>query len=157
MYIRKTKRQYSGKTYTNYLLVESIYTSKGPRQKTICSLGDLSPRPAREWLKLAHKIEDALIGQEGLLQETDHEAKKIIDKVKKRLNKAEAATKGDDEVISVQIDKVETALHREAGPVHVGYQFWKRLGLNETLDNVGLSGRAQTLTCTMALNRLIFP
>jgi len=42
-------------------LVESVHTPKGPRQNTICSLGDLSPRPRREWLKLACKIEDALL------------------------------------------------------------------------------------------------
>ena len=41
MYIRTTKRQCKGKTYTNYLLVESLHTPKGPRQKVICSLGDL--------------------------------------------------------------------------------------------------------------------
>src|SRR6266849_192887 len=37
------------------------------RQKTICSLGDLSPRPCEEWLKLAHKLEHALAGQRDLL------------------------------------------------------------------------------------------
>ncbi len=46
MYVRQTTRRYKDKTYTNYLLVESIHTPKGPRQKVICSLGDLSPRPA---------------------------------------------------------------------------------------------------------------
>ena len=51
MYIRKSSRLYKGKTYTNYVLVESVLTPKGPRQKTICSLGDLSPRRREEWLK----------------------------------------------------------------------------------------------------------
>ena len=45
-------RSYKGGSYTNYLLVESIHTAKGPRQKTVCSLGDLGPRPRAEWLKL---------------------------------------------------------------------------------------------------------
>ena len=31
MYIRKSTRSHKGKTYTNYLLVESILTPKGPR------------------------------------------------------------------------------------------------------------------------------
>ena len=44
MFIRKTTRRYKDKTYTNYLLAESVRTEKGPRQKTICSLGDLSAR-----------------------------------------------------------------------------------------------------------------
>jgi len=60
MYIRKTTRKHKGKTYTNYLLVESVATPKGPRQKTVCSLGDLSPRPREEWLKIAHKMHAAL-------------------------------------------------------------------------------------------------
>ena len=67
MYIRVTTRRYKDKVYTNHLLVESVHTPKGPRQKVICSLGDLSPRPAAEWLRLAHKVEDALVGQTNLL------------------------------------------------------------------------------------------
>ena len=51
MYIRKSIRSYKGRTYTNYVLVESIHTPKGPRQKTICSLGDLGARSREEWLK----------------------------------------------------------------------------------------------------------
>ena len=45
MFIRQTRRSVQGRTYTNYLLVESVRTPKGPRQKVVCSLGDLSPRP----------------------------------------------------------------------------------------------------------------
>jgi hypothetical protein len=59
MYIRKSSRVHNGKTYTNHVLVESVMTPKGPRQKTICSLGDLGPRPREDWLKLARKMEDA--------------------------------------------------------------------------------------------------
>ena len=62
MYVRKTTRRYKGKIYTNYLLVESVHTPRGPRQKVVCSLGDLSPRTAEEWLRLVHKVEDALAG-----------------------------------------------------------------------------------------------
>jgi hypothetical protein len=156
MYIRKSIRKYGGKTYTNHLLVESVQTPKGPRQKTICSLGDLSPRPAKDWLKLAHKIEDALLGQESLIAEADTETKRIISKAKGG-KKNRQATKDTDDLIMVHVDKVETALHREAGPVHVGYQFWRRLGLDGILSKFGLNQRAQTLACAMTLNRLIFP
>ena len=84
MYIRKSSRTYNGKTYTNYVLVESVVTSKGPRQKTICSLGDLSPRPRQEWLKLARKIEDALVGQDDLLGRDDTEVAGIVARVRAR-------------------------------------------------------------------------
>src|SRR6059036_954454 len=66
MYIRKTTRIYKGKTYTNHLLVESIQTPDGPRQRTICSLGSLEPAPAEDWLALAHKLESCLQGQASL-------------------------------------------------------------------------------------------
>jgi len=157
MYIRKNIRRYRDKTYINHLLVESVHTPKGPRQKTICSLGDLSPRPAKEWLKLAHKIEDALLGQDELFYETDAETEEIIKKAKERQEKEKIDTKDADDLITVHVDNVDTALHREAGSAHVGYQFWKRLGLDEILRDVGLSKRAQILTCAMTLNRLIFP
>jgi hypothetical protein len=62
MYIRRSMRSYKGRTSTNYLLVESVQTPKGPRQKTICSLGDLKPRPRAEWLALARKLDDPLAG-----------------------------------------------------------------------------------------------
>src|SRR6516162_9225785 len=66
MYIRKTTRVYKGKTYTNHLLVESVQTPQGPRQRTICSLGSLEPAPAEHWRGLAHKLDSALQGQQAL-------------------------------------------------------------------------------------------
>jgi transposase len=156
MYIRKTINKQRGKTYKNYLLVESVSTPKGPRQKTVCSLGDLSPRPADQWLKLAHKIESALVGQCDLIEHTDKETRDIIKKVKETLAK-DTPEKDTDEVISLQVDKVETARHREGGSVHVGYQFWKKLGIDDILSKAGLSEKACILTCAMTLNRLIMP
>src|SRR6267143_6447217 len=60
MYIRKSTRTYKGKTYTNHLLVESVQTAEGPRQRTICSLGSREPAPVEDWLALAHKLQSAL-------------------------------------------------------------------------------------------------
>ena len=66
MFIRKTVKRYKDRTYTSYLLVESVSTPQGPRQRTICSLGDLSPGPRQKWLGLANRIEAALQGQVSL-------------------------------------------------------------------------------------------
>ena len=84
MYIRKSSRLYNGKTYTNHVLVESVVTPKGPRQKTICSLGDLGPRPREDWLKLARKIEDALVDQGDLLDADAGEVADIVGRVRAR-------------------------------------------------------------------------
>ena len=66
MYIRKTRKSHKGKTYTNYLLVESVSTPKGPRQRIICSLGSLAPAPSEQWLDLAHRLAASLQGQTSL-------------------------------------------------------------------------------------------
>src|SRR6202158_410469 len=84
MYIRKPTLTYKGKTYVNYVLVESVLTPKGPRQKVICSLGDLSPRPAEEWLRLARKVEDALVGQANLFSSPDPEVAQIVRQIRPR-------------------------------------------------------------------------
>src|SRR5438874_12400849 len=91
MYIRRSTRSYKGRTYTNYVLVESVSTAKGPRQNTICSLGDLSPRPREEWLKLARKIEHALRGQGDLLDAEDGEVADIVGQVRALRSKDERA------------------------------------------------------------------
>jgi len=60
-------------------------------------------------------------------------------------------------VVGVLTDKVSTERHRQAGPVHAGYQFWRRLGLEEILKAKKLSRRSRELICTMVLNRLVAP
>ena len=166
MYIRKSSRTYNGKTYTNYVLVESVVTPKGPRQKTICSLGDLSPRPREDWLKLARKIEDALVGQNHLLDRGDNEVAEIVARVRaRRTNETHAQAEPSASpprtqagaLIEVDPSRVTTEQHREAGPVHVGNQFWQRLGLDQILRDRGLSEATCRLACAMTLNRLIAP
>jgi len=166
MYIRKSSRTYNGKTYTNFVLVESVATPKGPRQKTICSLGDLGPRPREEWLKLARKIEGALVGQDDLLDRDDSEVAEIVARVQaRRTNQTHAQAEPSASaprirpgaLIEVDPSRVTTEQHREAGPVHVGYQFWQRLGLDQILRDCGLSEATCRLACAMTLNRLIAP
>jgi len=160
MYIRKASRVYKGKTYFHYLLVESVLTPKGPRQKVICSLGDLSPRPKSEWLALAHKLQSALCGQEDLFPSATATSAfdPLLAKVKSSAAVHLLETADDHEALfPVQLDGVRCEQSREAGPVHVGYQFWQRLGLEEILQKAGLSEGARRLTLAMTLNRLIHP
>lgn len=161
MYIKKTRRERKGKTYTNHLLVEAVHTPKGPRQKVFCSLGDLRPRPREEWLKLAHKVEDALVGQGTLLEGEDEEVRKIVRRVRRRQQQRTETTQSksreDKEIVSVCIDGVRTERHRDAGAVHVGHQMWQRLGIGEILAGVGLREPTRKRTEVMVLNRLIEP
>ena len=153
MYIRKTTKTHKGQVYTNYLLVESVHTPKGPRQRTICSLGSLAPGPAEQWLALAHKIEAGLQGQLSL-EPADTQIDAVIKKARKgRKFRAD----GSNQILEVDTDRVTIEEAREAGPVHVGHQMWRELRLDEILSAAGLSDRACTLSEVMTLNRLIFP
>jgi transposase len=154
MYIRKSVSKQKGKTYTNYLLVESVQTPKGPRQHVVCSLGNLAPAPREEWLALAHKLEVALRGQLAL-GASQAEIEKIVAQVRKTRKRTYFTDPGS--IIEVDSDQVDTELAREAGPAHVGHQIWRQLKLDDILHHAELSERARIVTEAMTLNRLIYP
>jgi transposase len=155
MYIRKSTRKHKGKTYTNYLLVESIHTPKGPRQRTICSLGNLAPAPVEQWRELAHRLESALRGQLPL-EPPNERFETLLETARRgRRKKLESAPSGS--MVTVNTDQVGIEEARTAGAVHVGHQIWKRLELDTILKQAGLSTSACMLSEVMTLNRLIAP
>jgi transposase len=157
VYIRKTTKSYKGKTYDNYLLVESVSTPKGPRQKIFCSLGSLAPAPRQEWLALAHRMEAGLAGQQSLSEsDATVETAKVNGRRGGKPPSAASRARSDAQVM-VDAERVSIEEAREAGAVHVGHQMWQQLGLNEILGSAGLSQRACLLSEVMTLNRLIFP
>jgi transposase len=156
MYIRRTTRRVKGKTYHNHLLVESVATPNGPRQRVICSLGALAPAPKAAWLGLAQKLHASLAGQTTLLPDATVEALAARVRPPRRV----AAPRGPDgpgTAIAVDPDQVTLEDVREAGPVHVGHQMWRALTLDAILAAAGLSARARLLTEVMTLNRLVSP
>jgi len=163
MFIRKKFGKYKERTYVNYQLVESVRTAKGPRQNVVCSLGDLGPRSREDWLVLVHKVESALAGQTDLFDEAGGEVRDIVANVRARQGKGPIRSAQrrpqaqEDDLVTVRTDAIENRSDREAGPVHVAYQYWKKLGLGEILADVGLSHRESMLTCVMTLNRLLQP
>ena len=159
MYIRKTAKTHQGKSYTNYLLVESVHTPKGPRQRIICSLGSLAPAPRAQWLSLAHRLASSLQGQSSL-PPADPQVEALAEharrgrKARTEPSPARAKIRG---AIPIDAERVTVEEAREAGPVHAGHQMWQQLGLKEILTAAGLSERACRLSEAMTLNRLIFP
>ena len=159
MYIRKTAKTHKGKTYTNYLLVESVYTPKGPRQRIICSLGSLAPGPRQQWLDLAHRVEASLQGQASL-PPADAQLETVVGKARRRARARGEEPKAQPPTpprLLIDPERVTMEDAREAGAVHVGHQMWEQLGLREILTSAGLSDRACLLSEAMTLNRLIFP
>lgn len=157
MYIRKTTKTHKGKTYDNYLLVESVSTFKGPRQKILCSLGSLAPAPREHWLELAHRVQAGLAGQHSLTA-PDAALESVVEKGRRGPKPSPAAASAKAEaLVAIDTEGVSLEEAREAGAVHVGHQIWRQLGLNEILLAAGLSDRACLLSEVMTLNRLIFP
>jgi len=162
MYIKANKTKVRGKEYTNYLLVESVLTQKGPRQKVVCSLGNLKPAPAEYWRELARKIDRSLSGQLSL-ESNEEQVNEIVRKVKEQQSKRVSEEVDCDEESDssvgerIDVDRVTVEDAREAGPVHVGHQMWLKLGLNEILAELGFDERQCALTEMLALNRLVKP
>jgi len=154
MYLRKTAKTHKGKTYTNFLLVESQHTPKGPRQRIICSLGSLAPAPREHWLDLAHRLQASLQGQSSF-PPADVAIETLVKKV--RRGRQAPAEESPSAPIAVDPQRVTVEEPREAGTVHVGHQVWQQLGLSEILQRAGLSDTACQLSEAMTLNRLIFP
>ena len=150
MYIRKTTKMSKGKTYTHYLLVESVHTPKGPRQRTICSLGSLAPGPLEQWRALARKVEASLTGPLSL-EPTAPPLEPMVEEVRT------GSRPPVDPGVPTDPERVALEEAREAGPVHVGHQMWHQLGLEAILRRAGLSAWARLLREVMTLNRLICP
>lgn len=117
------------------------HTPQGPRQQIICSLGALAPGPREQWLTLAHKLGAALQGQLSLTP-TDPQLARLVAQVRRGRTPSRTAPKGPASVETVAPDQVTIEEAREAGPVHVGHQMWRRLGLGAILRRAGLLGSA---------------
>ena len=51
MFLRPHQRSKDGKEHTYWSLVETVRTPNGPRQKTLCYLGELNGSAQARWLK----------------------------------------------------------------------------------------------------------
>lgn len=154
MFVKRTTKRVNDRTYLNHLLVESVATPKGPRHRVVCSLGSLAPAPADEWRALARRLDAALSGQAEL--ERDALLDTIVARGKTP-RPAERPANRTSDLVAIHTDHVAVEEPREAGPVHVGHQMWKKLGVDQVLARAGLSARARVLTEIMTLNRLVCP
>ena len=131
MYIRKTTAGLQGQNLHEPSARRVGHDPPGPRQRTVCSLGNLEPAPREQWRALAHKLEAALQGQDALPGQAE-ELEPLVERYGK-------GRKGLPAAIVVDPDRIDMEEHREAGPVHVGHQLWRQLGLDEILARAGLS------------------
>jgi transposase len=111
MFLRRYQRTKDGKTHTYFALVESVRTERGPRQRIVAQLGELSEDQQQRWQQTAifHTRErDA-----GQLHLFDDPSAPL-----------------DGDVVRVRLGKVGWTNARAFGDVWLGLQLWQRLGLD---------------------------
>ena len=166
MYIRKTTYRTDRHTYTKHLLVESESTPEGPRQKTVCSLGSLSPGPRKKWLDLARKLLTALGGSAGAGSggpavggvEAGTKPPSGVTVHPPGEGTVKPGVPGEDAGTPViDPDQIRVEQASEAGPVRAGHAVWTRLEVDTVLREAGLPPRAVKLAEMITLNLLTAP
>jgi transposase len=115
MFLRQYHRTKDGKRHAYFALVEAQRTERGPRQRIVAQLGELTPDQQRCWQRTAifhgwHKD-----GRELPLF-VDGEPAPLPD---------------DPDVVRIHLGKVGWTNARAFGDVWLGLQLWKKLGLAE--------------------------
>jgi len=159
MYIRQAKIKRKNRTYTYHRLIESVRTSKGPRQRLVMSLGTLSV-PKTEWPLLASRIEEFLKRQESLpfgSYPVDELAREFAQKIERKQLRKQAKESLSGEVGEVYLEQTVADEVRELGPEYVGHSFWKRLGMDSILRECGFTEKQCGLSELQVVGRLVSP
>src|SRR3990167_2099292 len=142
MYIRDAYKKKGDKKYSCLVLVETVITQKGPRQKIILTLGNVNV-PKERWPILAEMIRRRLTGQGGDVQGRARRTPGGYG-VDRRAAPAKGEAQGrgrkrPEEVIKTQVNELKVEEPRMLGPVLVAEEYWKRLGMTEVLKECELS------------------
>src|SRR2546425_9772855 len=117
MFLRPHHREKDGKRHTYWSLVETIRTPDGPRQRTLCHLGELNDSAQGRWLKTIEVFNEA--GERHQL----------------KLFPADVAPPPDDaEVAQVLVQRVRLERMRQLGPCLAGWALWRALRLDEFFE-----------------------
>src|SRR5438132_7418248 len=144
MFLRANHREKDGKRHTYWSLVETVRTADGPRQRTLCHLGELNDSAQARWLKTIEVFNDA--GERHQL----------------KLFPSDLAAPADDaEVAHVLVHRVRLERTRQLGPALLGLALWRQLRLDEffatRLDAVPADVPWSRVATILAINRLCAP
>lgn len=115
MFLRAYHRTKDGKRHTYFALVESHRTERGPRQRIVAQLGELSPDDRRRWERTAIFHARQSGGRQlSLLPEEEH-----------------VPLPDDPNVVRILLDKVGWTNARSFGDVWLGLHLWRKVGLEE--------------------------
>jgi len=145
MFLRQHGRNKDGKDHTYWSLVETVRTPDGPRQKTVCYLGELNNSARARWLKTVEVFND------------QGEAQQL------KLFPSHVAPPDDDpQVARVLLNKVRLERTRTFGACCLGLDLWKRLELDRFFEQA-VDGKSPAdvpwsrVAALLAINRLCAP
>lgn len=169
MFIResKTKNKKTGKVYIKHALVESVRTERGPRQRTVLTLGRLTLEK-EYWKDLTSALEACLTGTEEVeylafyklpdevLSEISH-LKAIALNYKRREAPKEVSPSNKKVYQEIDIDTLQTGETRTLGAELVANQTWKLLDFDNILAECGFNPKERALAAAAIWGRLIQP
>ncbi len=144
MFLRPNHRSKDGKDHTYWSLVETVRTADGPRQKTICYLGELNSSAQARWLRTVE-----VFNEQG-------EAEQL------KLFPSHVEPPSDDpQVARVLLNRVRLERTRQFGACYLGLDLWKRLELDRFFERAMDDELADVpwsrVAALLAINRLCAP
>ena len=144
MFLRPHHRDKDGKRHTYWSLVETVRTPDGPRQRTLCHLGELNDSAQTRWLKTIEVFNEA------------------GDRHQLKLFPSEVAPPPDDaEVAQVLVQQVRLERTRQLGPCLLGLTLWHQLRLDDffaaRVDQADADVPWSRIAAILAINRLCAP
>jgi hypothetical protein len=120
MFLRAHGRSKDGKQHRYWSLVETVRTPDGPRQRTLCYLGELNDSAHARWLKTIE-----VFNEHGEAQQL-------------KLFPSEVEPPAQDpDVAQVLLKKVRLERTRQLGPCYLGWQLFRRLKLVHPVQDRG--------------------
>jgi transposase len=144
MFLRPNRRSKDGKDHTYWSLVETVRTPEGPRQRTLCYLGELNSSAQARWLKTIE-----VFNEQGEAQQL-------------KLFPSHVEPPADDpQVARVLLNKVRLERTRQFGACWLGLELWRRLELDrffeEAVDKQEADVPWSRVAAMLAINRLCAP
>jgi len=144
MFLRAHQRSKDGKEHTYWSLVETVRTADGPRQRTLCYLGELNGSAQARWLKSVE-----VFNEQGEAQQL-------------KLFPSHLEPPADDpQVARVLVNRVRLERTRQFGAGFLGWELWKSLELDrffeQAVDNDPADVPWSRVAAVLAINRLCAP
>lgn len=144
MFLRANHREKDGKRHTYWSLVETVRTPDGPRQRTVCHLGELNDSAQARWLTTIEVFNEA--GERHQL----------------KLFPSDVAPPSDEgEVAQVLVQRVRLERTRQLGPCLLGLALWRQLQLDDffaaRVDQADADVPWSRIAAILAINRLCAP